>query len=162
MKITIKDNKITSADKEGIDFLKEQLDKCDIFSSSELYKMYDRYVINNTIVCKECGNRFFNTNCNATYCEKCKQQMGKIRYKNRKQNRSRFIHKEILDILYNLKIDKNRKEDFRKESNYYWGIINGEISDTNTNYKELIVDESDYIAWLLKTLNEVKLLKEII
>lgn len=135
IKITIKNydffKRLASGDYDAINKLE--------LSISEFEK-------SNTISCKECGSVFVGSNANATYCEICKKNMGSIRYKNRRNNKERFLHKTISDQLR--LIDETLSNNFLNESNYYWDIVQGKIQTVNTSYRDDITTKDDYMKWL--------------
>lgn len=147
MRFQIKDNSLISADKDGLDFLKMVLDG-NSESVFNLTKMISLYEIENTVFCQNCRHGFFSTNTNATYCEFCKKNMGKIRYQARKKNVERKLHQEILSMLYRLDDTKESSNAFLNESNYYWDIVSGKGVEKNPAYKKRIKTKEDYMKWL--------------
>ena len=107
-------------------------------------------------VCKECGLLFVSNNTNATYCNICKKAMNQIRYRNRKENKERFLHKQIIDFLYSIDETKSLSNEFLNESNYYWDIVCGKEVETNNMYNEKITSNEQYYEWLLKKRSQYK------
>lgn len=113
-----------------------------------------------THVCPNCNSIFISTNNQATYCEVCKQPeiMGKIRYENRKKNKARKLHQDILTMTY--KFNKNKENEysnaFLNESNYYWDVIRGKRPEKIKGYSTKIQTKEDYIEWLEMKRKELK------
>jgi hypothetical protein len=99
-------------------------------------------------VCKECSCLFLSNNNNATYCDLCKKNIAKIRYKNRKRNKERYLHKNILDYLYLIDESKNMSNEFLNESNYYWDVVRKKSVEKSLIYTEKITTKKQYMQWL--------------
>lgn len=112
-------------------------------------------------VCKACGILFCSNNTNATYCNICKKDMGKIRYQARKKNVERKLHQEILSMLYTLDDTKELSNAFLNESNYYWDIVSGKDVKKNPAYKKRIRTKEDYMKWLQEQKKAYKKRKEV-
>lgn len=111
-------------------------------------------------VCPNCNSIFASNNNKARYCEVCKQPeiMGKIRYRNRKENKARKLHQDILTIAYKLNKTKHNEcsNAFLNESNYYWDVVRGKKPEKIKGYSAKIKTESDYMKWLEKKYEELK------
>lgn len=113
-------------------------------------------------LCHNCNSIFANSNNNARYCEVCKQPevMEKIRYANRKANRARKLHHDIVTLTYSLNSKGNDvSNSFLTESNYYWDICRGKQPEKVEKYSAKIENEADYMKWLEKKYEELKKLK---
>lgn len=98
--------------------------------------------------CPRCKMLYFSNNYKAKYCPDCKQDSKTIRAENRKKNPCRYLHKQITDLLNNY---GDGSEDFRKESNYYWAIIQGRAPKAEPiNIDPAITTEKAYYDWLTK------------
>lgn len=101
--------------------------------------------------CKHCGSMFIDSNNKAKYCEVCRQPeiMAKIRYANRKSNKARKLHQEVLTLAYGFaKKPNNDSNAFLNESNYYWDIVQGKKPEKVKGYSNRIKTEEQYISWL--------------
>lgn len=138
----------------GYGFVGDYNTPCEIYETHEEQDIFIidfwEYLFNpktpKTRVCKECDVLFASNNTNATYCDMCKNDIGRIRYKNRRNNKERFLHKTISDQLR--LIDETLSNNFLNESNYYWDIVQGKIQTVNTSYRDDITTKDDYMKWL--------------
>lgn len=107
------------------------------------------------IFCPECKNMFVTTHGNQKHCPSCRLI---IRKKQRKNNTTRYRHKNITDYINNYRSDsdENGSKSFRDESNYYWKIVQGKNPKNVAAYSAKIKTEADYMAWLEKKYEEIK------
>ena len=88
--------------------------------------------------------------------------MEKIRYANRKANRARKLHHDIVTLTYGLNSKGNDvSNSFLTESNYYWDICRGKQPEKIEKYSAKIKNEADYMKWLEKKYEELKTHKGI-
>lgn len=104
--------------------------------------------------CSNCGCLFVVTNGNQKFCSACSDNRPKILNSKRKENKARYLHKQITDYL-NLHTEDG-SADFRNESNYYWSVVQGKPKKKLQGYSSKIKTESDYIAWLEKKFESIK------
>lgn len=108
-------------------------------------------------VCPECDCMFVTLHGNQKHCPACNQI---IRLKQRRENKERYLHKNITDYINNYRNDgsENASEAFRRESNYYWAIVQGKEPKTIKEvwYSNKIKTKDDYMKWLKKKYEEVK------
>lgn len=108
-------------------------------------------------ICKRCGSIYFSTSGKSVYCQKCREEPNKIRSENRKNNKARYLHKQILDrLLYLYDKDSCEYIDFKEESNYYWALCQKKKPENTNGYSEKIKTEADYMSWLEKKHKEFK------
>ena len=142
---------------------------CEAFECAELFNIFilDFWeflfnpVCKKTTVrfCKNCGSMFIDSNNKARYCEVCRQPeiMAKIRYANRKSNKARKLHQEVLTLAYGIaKKPNNESNAFLNESNYYWDIVQGKNPEKVKGYSNRIKTEEQYIGWLEKKREDFK------
>lgn len=105
--------------------------------------------------CPECKCMYVTTHGNQKHCPACRLI---IRQKKRKENKARYLHKNILDYINNYRSEdlENGSESFRNESNYYWDIVQGKNPEKVKAYSAKIKTEADYMAWLEKKYKEIK------
>lgn len=104
--------------------------------------------------CPECGRIFTTVHGNQKHCPACNLI---IRQKQRKQNKARYLHKNITDYINNYRSeDENASKLFRDESNYYWNIVQRKNPKKINEYSQDIKTEADYINWLEKKYAEIK------
>lgn len=111
------------------------------------------------IFCPNCGSMFYSNNNKAKYCAVCRQPevMGKIRYENRKANKARKLHHDIVTLAYSLNSKGNDiSNSFLNESNYYWDIVQGKKPEKIKEYSAKIKTEADYMKWLENKYEEIK------
>ena len=102
--------------------------------------------------CAHCKQLYFSNNNKSRYCDTCKQHQNDIRQQKRKNNPCRYLHKQITDILNN---NYDGSEEFRKESNYYWSVVQGKTpSKTSNAYDKHITTERAYLKWLQEKHNQ--------
>lgn len=102
--------------------------------------------------CAHCKQLYFSNNNKSRYCDTCKQYQNDIRQQKRKNNPCRYLHKQITDILNN---NYDGSEEFRKESNYYWSVVQGKASSKTSNiYDKHITTEKAYLKWLQEKHNQ--------
>lgn len=102
--------------------------------------------------CAHCKQLYFSNNNKSRYCDTCKQHQNDIRQQKRKNNPCRYLHKQITDILNN---NYDGSEEFRKESNYYWSVVQGKTpSKTSKVYDKHITTERAYLKWLQEKHNQ--------
>lgn len=127
---------------------KEQLESC----------LWD-YENKNIRICRNCNSSYISQNNKTKYCEVCRQPeiMGKIRYANRKSNKARKLHQEVLTLTYGFaKKPNNDSNAFLNESNYYWDIVQGKKPEKVKGYSNRIKTEEQYISWLERKRDEYK------
>lgn len=108
-------------------------------------------------ICKRCGSIYFSASGKSVYCRECREEPNKIRSENRKNNKARYLHKQILDrLLYLYDKDSCEYIDFKEESNYYWALCQKKKPENTKGYSEKIKTEADYMAWLEKKHEEFK------
>lgn len=120
-------------------------------------------------ICSHCGALYATSYPQTVFCDCCRSN--NVPNNIRKKNKCRQLHKNILDLINNCKVnpkiisryagliapDNTPTYYFRTESNYYWSMCQGKKPKTERMvFYEYITTEKQYYEWLQKIHEEIK------